>query len=188
MVYQAAMARIAQTIAVSPQMYRHFAVITVTVTAFIAFFADGERREEISDHISAQQARAEAKRTESKKLEGKILHRAKAANRAYGGSSGGDFVGEGMIQGAAASPGTRRPYNSRPPGSISPEIQIVGATIDNLPDVRPPDMPADVYARLKSIQQQRRTKQGPDQATASDLRRIDRISAQNSGVESDLSD
>ncbi len=34
------------------KMYRHFAIITLAITALMAFFADGEGREELADQIA----------------------------------------------------------------------------------------------------------------------------------------
>lgn len=39
--------------AIPPKMYKHFAVITISLTAFLALFADGERKERIVQPIAA---------------------------------------------------------------------------------------------------------------------------------------
>lgn len=192
MVYPGGMAMIAQSIVVSPKVYRHFAVLTVTVTALIAIFADGERREEIADHIEAKEAKAEARRIEAEKNKAKVLHKASKSTRGGGGGGGGgdhiaDF-GEGMIQEAAYSPGARRPANLPPPQAMSPEAMLYGSSMEQLPDVPPPGMSAEVFQRLKRVQQQRLKKKSPDQATAADMRRMDAASAARSGVESEETD
>lgn len=48
------MSRIPTTLHVPKGMYRHFSVITLLATGCIAIFADGERRQSISDEINAQ--------------------------------------------------------------------------------------------------------------------------------------
>lgn len=47
------------SIPVPAKMYRHFATITIAITACIALFADGERREAIGAEIRADQKRQE---------------------------------------------------------------------------------------------------------------------------------
>jgi hypothetical protein len=47
--------RRAVTPAIPPKLYRHFALVTVAITAGLAMFADGEKREVISSHIEAKQ-------------------------------------------------------------------------------------------------------------------------------------
>lgn len=61
MVYADAMSRIAKPSAVSPKMYRHFAVITLVLTVLVAMLADGEQRDAISQEIAARQAEAKAR-------------------------------------------------------------------------------------------------------------------------------
>jgi hypothetical protein len=51
------MKEIIASIPVPPKMYRHFAVITLLITACIAIFADGERREAMADEFAEQQQR-----------------------------------------------------------------------------------------------------------------------------------
>jgi hypothetical protein len=55
------MARIS-TPALTPKMYRHFAVVTMMGTVLLAMFSNGENRQAISDRIEAEQAAAKARR------------------------------------------------------------------------------------------------------------------------------
>lgn len=48
------MVRKAQSQPITAQMYRHFAVLTVAVTAALALFADGENREAVAGEIAKQ--------------------------------------------------------------------------------------------------------------------------------------
>ena len=41
------------------KMYRHFAAVTVALTACLAFFADGEKREAVANHIEERERQAE---------------------------------------------------------------------------------------------------------------------------------
>ncbi len=48
--------------AIPPKMYRHFAVVTVLLTACIAMFADGENRQAVADYHAQQQRQTELRR------------------------------------------------------------------------------------------------------------------------------
>lgn len=50
------MSRIAKSSPVSAKMYRHFAAITVAITAALAMFADGESREAVEEQVAQVQA------------------------------------------------------------------------------------------------------------------------------------
>ena len=50
------------TPALTPKMYRHFAVVTVVFTLLLAIFSSGENRQEIADQIAQQQAAAKMRR------------------------------------------------------------------------------------------------------------------------------
>ncbi|MCW1403109.1 hypothetical protein OKA06_12505 [Novosphingobium sp. MW5] len=57
--YQAAVKELLASIPVPAKMYRHFATITIMITACIALFADGERREAIGAEIREDRQRQE---------------------------------------------------------------------------------------------------------------------------------
>lgn len=57
--YHCAVKELLASIPVPAKMYRHFATITIAITACIALFADGERREAIGAEIRADQKRQE---------------------------------------------------------------------------------------------------------------------------------
>ena len=50
------------TPALTPKMYRHFAVVTVVFTLLLAIFSSGENRQAIADQVAKQQAAAKARR------------------------------------------------------------------------------------------------------------------------------
>lgn len=49
------MSRIAQTLPITPKMYRHFAAITVILTAALALFADDERQDMLKGELAKHQ-------------------------------------------------------------------------------------------------------------------------------------
>lgn len=63
------------------KMYRHFVVITIVLTAGLAFFADGEKRETVTEHVAEKEERAEMQRISAEKARGPVLKRADAGSR-----------------------------------------------------------------------------------------------------------
>lgn len=61
------MSRISTALPIPKGMYRHFSVITLLATACMAIFADGERRQSISDEVNAQNQKAELRKAEAEK-------------------------------------------------------------------------------------------------------------------------
>lgn len=81
--------------AIDAKMYRHFAVVTVCLTAGLAIFADGESRQAVADEISAREDQAALERAEVAKFgPAKLITGsgtpAPSASFAYDGS-GGEF-------------------------------------------------------------------------------------------------
>jgi len=62
------MARAAPTLPISPRLFRHFAVITVAITACVAMFADGEGREAIANEVAVRQKQNELLIAEADKV------------------------------------------------------------------------------------------------------------------------
>jgi hypothetical protein len=54
--------RRAATPAIPPKMYRHFALVTVLLTAVVAMFASGENRKAVTTHIEQQTEENELRR------------------------------------------------------------------------------------------------------------------------------
>ncbi len=92
MVYQARMARPEPVIPVSAKMYRHFAVITVSVTACLAMFADGENRQAIQGHLAQQQRNIELRKAE-----------AELAKKGKGGNTSLNFTDNRKVKGSFGS-------------------------------------------------------------------------------------
>ena len=78
--------------AIPPKMYRHFAVVTVLLTAGLALFADGENREAVAGHIEQRQQEAEVREASYAKFGAPRLG-GSAARRAerYDFDEGSDF-------------------------------------------------------------------------------------------------
>ena|GEM_PF-5183679 len=87
------MSRIEPTIPVTAKMYRHFAIITICITACLAMFADGENRQQIENHISKKQNQSRMMNAEqdlSKQGKGGNTRREIVNKRATKGSFGSD--------------------------------------------------------------------------------------------------
>lgn len=62
------MSRPAPSLPISPKMFRHFAIITVAITACVAMFADGEGREAVAAQIKERQQKNELLIAEAEKV------------------------------------------------------------------------------------------------------------------------
>lgn len=144
------MSRIARTLPVSPQMYRHFAVITVAITICVALFADGETRATVVDEVEKQQTRNELVEHEVNKLGvrrnalGGLKVKARGSGwGSDGGGGGGDFDGGGsamMPNGFAVQPGQ---------GVLLDTLSPHGIGKGALPPVLPQGMAPEDYAALE---------------------------------------
>lgn len=122
MVYQAGMARSAPTFAVTPQMYKHFAVFTIACTVVLAMFASSSE----SDAGAGNTQIAEARKAEAAKPAKKGI---KDKRKSGGGAWGAD-PGEG------GSPGESSPeafeYNwpaqAGPAGGAGPVYYAPGVS------------------------------------------------------------
>ncbi|MCB2065834.1 MAG: hypothetical protein KDE15_04235 [Erythrobacter sp.] len=85
------MARISPP-SVPVKMYKHFAVITVLLTATIALFADGENRQAIAAHFEQNQLHAQEQSRASRPVSApRLVRNDAAANGSF--DSGGEFDG-----------------------------------------------------------------------------------------------
>ena len=84
---------IAETLAIPPKMYRHFAVVTVLITLLIAIFADGENRQAIGSELKAQQQQTELRRAEAEKFGPK-----KVGAEHFKRTDGGGWGSEGPVE------------------------------------------------------------------------------------------
>ena len=147
------MRRAAPPLPLSPKLLKHFAAITLVLTASIAMFADGESREVITEQVDMRAARNQLLETEAEKLGTKKLkaHLAlKDKGRAYlpfaeegqanefgggmDGGGGGARISSGPGGPAQVEPGRfdarRIPKLPMTPGA---SITVRGATADELP-------------------------------------------------------
>ena len=99
------MVRRARKPAMDARMYRHFAVVTVCLTAALAIFADGESRKAMGDGIAAHERRAALERAEVEKFgQAKLIDRSGAAGgpAATFDYSGGSAFGAPMDSAGSA--------------------------------------------------------------------------------------
>lgn len=175
------MSRIAQKQTISPKVYRHFAVITIVVTALIGFFANGENRDAATVAMAAV-ATEQPKPKPSAAPSQAVAFRSGRTHGSWGNDAGAD-AGSGVetiSDEGLYTPGRTRPQNVQPPVPMSPAMQLGG--LDNLPDTPPPGMPMQVYLQLKR-EKERLKKAGPQVATQADLARMAEQSRQRSGGE-----
>lgn len=76
------------TPALTPKMYRHFAVITLVSTLLMAVFSDGESREAVAAEMAARQRQAELQKASQEKYGKPSLIRADEESGGGGGGSG----------------------------------------------------------------------------------------------------
>ena len=81
------MAKIAKP-PIPQKMYRHFAMVAVTMAVMIAMFASGENRQAISEEIEQRQRQAELEQTSAQRARGPIVSRRDANSQ--GRFAGGD--------------------------------------------------------------------------------------------------
>lgn len=142
------MARMQPTIPVSPKMYRHFAIITVALTACLAMFADGENRQTIEDHLSKKrqnQEMVEAEREMSKQGKGgntsfKFVNK-RSTKGTFGRDERTDFV-TNYVGGAGDSGAPDVVVVSSDYG-VGSEEEIV------IPTVPPPGMSMEEFQKLR---------------------------------------
>ncbi|PLK26017.1 hypothetical protein [Novosphingobium sp. TH158] len=103
------MKELLESIPVPPKMYRHFAVITVVITACIAVFADGERREAIGAELKAEQQQAALRQAEADTLGPRKIHLEPSPKA----STGSGFGTEGPVDPGGENLGAPEPMPTR---------------------------------------------------------------------------
>ena len=92
------MRRAAPVIPVSSRLFRHFAVVTVVITAGLAMFASGENREVVTETIAKREAKNAARQAEYDKLGN---HRKVVSSRpVQSGDASVDFGGPSEVGGS----------------------------------------------------------------------------------------
>lgn len=146
------MARPQPTIPVSARMYRHFAVATLSITACLAMFADGESREALADQVS---------RADMRQAEGKLAEQGKGGNSALtftdkrrnkgsfgadgGGDEGGGSGGDGTLNGASIAAAQDGPGEA----PVYAEDSAAQAPAE-MPQMLQPGMSAAEYQQMKA--------------------------------------
>lgn len=163
-----AMSRIARASAVSPKVYRHFAVVTIAITACIGLFADGESTEALRSQIEAREARnrlltAEADKLGARRLKaGNLrLRNEKRAYIAFAPDEGSDVRNndgaENFHSGAVTVVANRQ---DRPPAPDGDALQAVPPVL--APGISPSDNAARGQVRRQA--QRPRAASGPSAA------------------------
>ncbi len=122
------MRRAAPTAGLSPQLIKHFAIVTVSITALLALFASGEDwgAQAQLDEVEARNrlAAAEAEKLGPKKLLGKLKIRKISGGglEAGEGSDGGGSGGGGSFY-----PEPRTDYAASPQAGGAPQAEFVRA-------------------------------------------------------------
>lgn len=167
------MSRIAPQLGIPPKMYRHFAVVTLLLTACIALFADGERREAIENELAAQKKQAELQQQDADRAKQHQLAVATINRRGEGGW-GSDAVVDPQGAGASGSEGLISDASN--PGSY------VNASTADMGVLRLPAM-AQIQSGMPTG-----TMTGPLQKAArpkptdADLKRLQRMSDMRAGA------
>lgn len=171
------MSRIAKPRAVSPRMFRHFAVITVVLTAVIGLFANGEQGNAITDEIAAKQARAKAREAEEVSTNRKLAIRSRETASGFASDPPRHF--DNTITPAGLS--GRASLQPRPlPGKFPRGARQVAIPSGPYPGWM--DEKADpALIELYAAQQQGRVN-GPDSITAEQKSRIDEAARERSGA------
>lgn len=96
------------------KMYRHFAVVTVAVTALVGLFADGEATQAVEDHMQERAERERIAKAEKEREADKQLIR----RDHYAGGGGGSFDSGMALAGISAGTATSDSSNfiQLPPG------------------------------------------------------------------------
>ena len=94
------MVRRSRNAKLNTNMYRHFAVITVCLTAALAMFADGESRDAVADELAAREQKAKLEKAEVEKF-----GKAKLVSAPAKPSAGFDTTGSGDFGAPMDDPG-----------------------------------------------------------------------------------
>jgi hypothetical protein len=93
------MRRAAPVIPVSSRLFRHFAVVTVVITAGLAMFANGENREAVAETIAKREAKNVARQAEYDKR-GNDRRLVSSRPAQAGGDASVDFGGPSEVVGS----------------------------------------------------------------------------------------
>ncbi len=135
------MAKISKKSTVPTKMYRHFAVVTVLLTASLAMFADGENREYYAEQDNAQQRQSaenspwvESEQEDEDREENTPAYGQAQLVRRDGSQAVGSFGSENdpSSYGRASGPGARRISSQLLPAENSENAGFTAAYLDKL--------------------------------------------------------
>lgn len=138
------MSRITKKSPVSANMFRHFAVITIVITACLALFVDGEAKDSVAEQVAAKakQNREDDGRPNAAKGTRNALRMGQSGSRVSWGPDPGpqDFAGDGSDNSWTAPSRPRAPglvQRSAPP--LPSEVQAA-ANGSRLPGIGAPGL------------------------------------------------
>lgn len=149
--YDSPMKAAPPVLAIPPKIFRHFAVVTIIITALVGIFADGENRQVVEDTIEQQRLAAQANQARMKQAEERRLA-ARANTRQVsvnGGGGGGGDVGVEVPVGDGGGQAARPPefaFADRPlaPNRLLP-MSSYRANDPRRPRALPPGMAPEDY-------------------------------------------
>ena len=183
------MSRVAQTLPITPKMYRHFAVITVVLTAALALFADGERQELLKAELAKHQSAGGAAKQDDYRLAAARAHNERAARkskRAMAGGEAGLDAGDGSFTPDADFSAPMPPHFVEPQG-MSPSDGVNARAGAFGPDQGTPGMSPEMRRRMSM--QKRKQPDAPPKINQQQMDAMLEMSAARSGAGSgDVSD
>lgn len=183
-----AMSRVAQTLPITPKMYRHFAVVTVVLTAALALFADGERQEMLKGELAKHQTASGAAEQEDPRLAAARARNERAARkskRAMAGGEAGLDAGDGSFTPDADFSAPMSP--TRPAAQGMPAFAGANGAQAFGPDYPMPGMSPEM--RRKLSMQKRKQADAPPKLNQQQMDAMLEMSAARSGAGSgDVSD
>lgn len=169
-----------QFVRIDPKMYRHFAVVTLIITACVGFFADTENREAVAGEMDRRDQQVELRKAEEAK---QAREHSTFENRAASGPAMADDVGGGY--GAPMDNGGSRGMGSSVmPASYRPLAQACGrAAADRNALARMSQPQREAYlAKLDEMDCSRSASESqPHQPTQSEISALAAASAARSG-------
>jgi hypothetical protein len=157
------------SIPVPAKMVRHFAVVTLVITACIALFADGERREAIGAEIRADQQRQQMRALDAERTGPRKIGAEKDVNRGSGfgeetsGSGGDTSVNPDSGGDGAMGPKQYRPQGQdtsmMPPGYFNPSAGLPKSA--QIAPPRPKPLKRVTPADMERLRQMGEERAGP---------------------------
>lgn len=157
---------------ISPKMYRHFAIVTVVISATIAMFADGDRRDAIAEGIAQREQKAELSQQEREKTGPRQVGTLPQQSGSWGSDSVGGFGSP--MDNSSVSDGSSIYAGARTPMTIRVEVD---------PAVLAKMTPEQRAAYLKKLEEERsrRLAQGQPIPDPSQIQNLIAASAARSG-------